>query len=93
MPLAWIEREGFDLPGGRDCFCITDSDHTTSCCMGLGMGMGQGTGLGTGKWICNPLVPVPVPFPCLSVVCPVHSIIYKPIVPSAVPGPIPMQCE
>ena len=48
---------------------------------------------GTGKWVCNPLVPGPVPCPVRSLggVWTVKGIIYKPIVPG--PVPIPVQCE
>ena len=50
---------------------------------------------GTKKWVCNPLVPDPIPYPVpsLGVVCTVKGIIYKPIVLGPVPVPGPVQCE
>ena len=59
----------------------------------------MGPGPGTGKWVCNPLVPSPMPCTITShgVVCTVKGIIYKPIIPSPSPGPGPVpgpvQCE
>ena len=55
------------------------------------------TGPGMGKWVCNPLVPGPVPCPIRSLggVWTVKGIIYKPIAPGPVLGPVPgpVQCE
>ena len=48
------------------------------------------TGPGKGKWVPNP---IPCPVPGFGVVCTVKDILYKPIVPSPVPGPGPVQCE
>ena len=40
-------------------------------CMGLGPEQGPERGLGPQKWVLNPLVPDPIPCPC--VVCTVNS--------------------
>ena len=56
----------------------------------MGLGTGMKTGPGTGKWVCNPLVPGPVPCPVsgIGVECTVKGMIYKPVpVPCSVNEP------
>ena len=62
----------------------------------------MGPRTGTGKLVCNPLVPSPIPYPCLYVVCTVKGILYKPInpgpdvevtTPVSVPLTLPVPCS